>query len=348
MSHIVNFKIEGLAGRKGTYEQALNRDVNIFFGVNGGGKTSLLKILHSAMTGNADMLKAVPFGRAEVSIYSQARQKVFRRSLDKTVFKPTIDPHVILPGIESSEIQYGTLPSMAWNVHSGVLWPGGYASAVRWMSPDEESDKERASWRHSYLPTSRLYLSGEPATPMDLPSGVGQGLSEEQLDRYFKRAMDTLWLQYSADILSAVRKAQETGLARLLRNILNPAEGSKSKNELAEVNPQVAYQRVESFLKRQGSSRALGSFESFRKRYRREHRLRSVVAEIDAVEQGIEKAMAPRLQLEQLIRAMFSGNKSISFTDRAIRVKTDQNEEIGLEALSSGESIFLDYSLNYC
>ena len=34
MSHIVSFRIEGLAGRDKTLEMELNRDTNIFFGQN--------------------------------------------------------------------------------------------------------------------------------------------------------------------------------------------------------------------------------------------------------------------------------------------------------------------------
>ena len=50
MAHITEFAITGLAGRTDVYSGRFNRDVNIFFGLNGSGKTSLLKILHSAMS----------------------------------------------------------------------------------------------------------------------------------------------------------------------------------------------------------------------------------------------------------------------------------------------------------
>ncbi len=56
MSHIVNFLIEGLAGRPEPLEKTMDRDINIFFGLNGCGKTSLLKILHSAMSNDASFL----------------------------------------------------------------------------------------------------------------------------------------------------------------------------------------------------------------------------------------------------------------------------------------------------
>jgi hypothetical protein len=41
MSHIVEFSVEGLAGRRTPYHKTLQRDLNIFFGSNGCGKIGL-------------------------------------------------------------------------------------------------------------------------------------------------------------------------------------------------------------------------------------------------------------------------------------------------------------------
>jgi recombinational DNA repair ATPase RecF len=50
MAHITEFTVEGLAGRAEPYSHQLDRHVNVFFGLNGSGKTSLLKLLHAAMS----------------------------------------------------------------------------------------------------------------------------------------------------------------------------------------------------------------------------------------------------------------------------------------------------------
>src|SRR5438552_13554874 len=76
MAHIVEFTVSGLAGRKSEYSQRLNRDVNIFFGLNGSGKTSLLKILHSAMQNDGSILRSVPFTRAVVTIATARNKEV--------------------------------------------------------------------------------------------------------------------------------------------------------------------------------------------------------------------------------------------------------------------------------
>jgi hypothetical protein len=79
VAHVTEFTVEGLAGRTHPLSEKLDRHTNVFFGLNGSGKTSLLKILHSAMSGNANSLLQVPFTRAEVKIYSVNNNEVFTR-----------------------------------------------------------------------------------------------------------------------------------------------------------------------------------------------------------------------------------------------------------------------------
>src|SRR5260221_196057 len=83
MAHITYFSIEGLAGRKEPCSYSLNKEINVFFGVNGSGKTSLLKILHSAVSGDAAILLNVPFKRAMVHVYSKTHDIEFVRTLEK-------------------------------------------------------------------------------------------------------------------------------------------------------------------------------------------------------------------------------------------------------------------------
>jgi energy-coupling factor transporter ATP-binding protein EcfA2 len=88
MAYITKFSIDGLVGKKSIYAKGLNRDVNVIYGVNGSGKTSLLKILHSAMSNDARILSNVLFENAEVTIYSSkaAREvtlEIERSAVDK-------------------------------------------------------------------------------------------------------------------------------------------------------------------------------------------------------------------------------------------------------------------------
>jgi predicted ATP-dependent endonuclease of OLD family len=87
MSHVIEFYVEGLAGKKG-FGHKLNRDINIFFGLNGSGKTSLLKILHSALSTDTAPLANATFTKAEVVIESLHYKKQFRYSIDRTTKQP--------------------------------------------------------------------------------------------------------------------------------------------------------------------------------------------------------------------------------------------------------------------
>src|SRR5437588_380434 len=83
MAYIEQFTIEGLAGRTEPYTAALNRDVNVFYGVNGSGKTTMLKVLHSALSTETDILEDLPFTRARVKIYLNRYRDFFVRTLNQ-------------------------------------------------------------------------------------------------------------------------------------------------------------------------------------------------------------------------------------------------------------------------
>ena len=146
-----------------------------------------------------------------------------------------------------------------------------------------------------------------------------------------------MWASYSADISGEVTKAQQKGLANILKAVLST---SKIKNEnVAEVS--AAYNQVSAFLSRQpGFSNVLGSMQSFSRRYTTDPRLRSIVRDIDTVERDIERATAPREMLKLLLQKMFS-RKEVQFSDKNIEIETANHIKIELSALSSGEKQLL-------
>ncbi|HWW60633.1 MAG TPA: hypothetical protein VN181_04620 [Thermoanaerobaculia bacterium] len=84
MAQITEFEVTGLVGRRTPFRQQLNRDVNVFFGVNGSGKTSLLKILHGAMSSERRSLLNVAFSSASVAIFSSDNKREFIGTFDKS------------------------------------------------------------------------------------------------------------------------------------------------------------------------------------------------------------------------------------------------------------------------
>ncbi len=333
MSHIVEFSISGLAGRKQAYARTLNEDINIFFGLNGSGKTSLLKILHSAMSGDTDILRNVPFKDAEVKLFSTQRNITFTCNIEQTI------PSSHKEQISSSEILF--LEDIPEEVRRDILLSHGYENNKTNWKVQPKQPKFRGLG-HTYLPVSRPYLTKRSER---LP------LSEGQLDLLFARNLQDLWRRYSTDMLSHIRKIQEDGLANILRTVLSVEESNNVSKPIDKpVGVETAYEQMLSFLSRQKTTvNILGSRENFIQRYATDSHLQKVVSDIHAVEKEIEQTMLPRQNLQRLIQNMFS-HKQIEFTDSDILVKTEEEVSLGLHLLSSGERqlmlIFLETFLS--
>lgn len=325
MTYITRFTITGLAGRAGVYEQTLDRHTNVFFGLNGCGKTSLLRILDSAMSNHAEQLASVPFASAEVFFYSDALDTEFKRTLDKKTLRQA--------------------SSRGQRSGSGGLWGSQtwltLASQVPWTTEPPTPDRTSGSFEHVFLPISRMFSPLESIASASLASHfVSQEPRslEERLNENFGETIKQVWAAYFSGVLAAVGEAQARGLANVLKAVLTP-EGRE--NAPGNLSPDLAFSRVASFLKRQGSHHIIPSEKLFRRRYSQDPELRSVVSDIDDVEKSVEAAMAPRMKLQELIARMFSGGKSVSFGDQKIEVQVADRTQIALGMLSSGEKQIL-------
>jgi AAA15 family ATPase/GTPase len=329
MSHIVSFSVTELAGRAEPLEVTLNRDTNIFFGLNGSGKTSLLKILHAAMSNNTDILESVPFKKAQVKIYSLNWDKVFTRTVEKQGRIRKV--RASRDAIQRNELSHEEIVLADEPVHEeGMQWV---------CTPGSPRDAATTRWAHQYLSTSRLHVSDDQMYGYRERIRPSTGLTEKELDHVFARSVESLWRGYSARVLSAVRTAQEQGLASILRAVLSPQSASSRQN--SKLTSATAYERVHAFLKRQGSESILGKKTDFERRYRSNKTLQDVVQDIDSVEDKIKAAMTSRDTLQELIERLFIANKKIEFTDESIHVSSHSGEKIGLESLSSGEKHLL-------
>lgn len=317
MAHIVEFKIDGLAGRKDTYSKKLKRDLNIFYGLNGSGKTSLLKILHSAMSRDASILKNVPFEEAVVKIFSIDFGRIFTQRISK-------------PKREKRQKIEESTEQLTFELESTE-------AAYNWDIKPKQQDIG-TSWSHQYLPTSRYFVSRRPHLASRHYTASELISSEDKIESFFAEALRSLWVEFSSTLLRQVTEAQEGGLASILKAILT---GEPSKTAHHKFDTKTAFDRVAKFLSRQGSPKLLGPMKDFQKRLRQNKQLRSVVTDINNVEIKIEQAMGPRQKLQELITQMFSGNKNILLKDKTIEVATIDDIEIGLKSLSAGEKQLL-------
>jgi predicted ATPase len=327
MAHITAVRITGLAGSDHPLELTLNRDINLIFGLNGSGKSSLLKILNSAMSRDSSTLRNVPFRTAEITIYSQLYRKQFRHFLSKRPFVP-------------SHKNAGAAIREAPPIGALLSNQSEEPPLAQWKCQPRVPGSTR-SWQHIYLPTWRVYPPSQPRFTVNASTGVTVNTdTEESLSVEFARQIQQIWTTFSAQLSAEVRKAQENGLADILKVILGPST-VRTKRNPPPLQPERAYERVLRFLKRQRSGRSLGTLASFLKRYQNESTLRRVVQYIDRVEQLADRATAPRRELEHLIGNMFTGPKEVRFSDAQIDVVTQAGQSIGLPALSSGEKHLL-------
>jgi predicted ATP-dependent endonuclease of OLD family len=329
LAYIIEFAVAGLAGRKSVYKQKLNLDVNVFFGLNGSGKTSLLKILHSAMSNEPEILERVPFEWAEVAIHSVYYDKNFVAKVQKYdkesrhLRQRMRQLKVNVTRIEDRELSLGQAELFR-------LKRGKFA----WTHKPKLPADSKGNWAHRYLPTWRLYTGTELLPLTVRHEAAAYTESEYDLDIIFARSLEHLWSRYSNKLLSEVRAIQEKGLANILQTILAP---TRVRRGLRHLDSKTAYQRVAAFLSRQKSQHILGTKAAFKRKFDKDPHLQSAVGQMDVVEEQIEKATASRNKLEQLIGDMFTGNKKVIFKDADIDVKTDEQRTIPLTSLSSGE-----------
>jgi energy-coupling factor transporter ATP-binding protein EcfA2 len=347
MSHFIDAEILGLAGKADTTQIRFDRHLSILYGLNGSGKTSLLKILHSAMTGDAGMLSNVPFARATVRLRSLFLHAIVTRTIDKVKVADRT------PGTAKGSSTRGR------GVLAAALAQGPGLEWTETIQPDEKpipdsakpdtqepANSKLVSFDHRYLPTTRLYVGAPKAQTYQFATGVWTDLTatslatrttltEEVLDKNFAEVLEGLWVSYTSEVGRSVRTAQAKGLANILKAVMSGRRSTPPKE--AKLDLERAYESVQQFLERQGSPDVLGTFSNFSARYDTDVSLRAVVQDIYNVEQEVDAATEPQKRLERLVQMLYSGNKRVIFSEKSILVESGTGERIGLESLSSGE-----------
>ncbi|MGN6263727.1 MAG: AAA family ATPase [Ralstonia sp.] len=328
MAHITYFKIDGLLGRENPIEAYLNRDVNIFFGENGCGKTTLLKVLSAGMSLDSDAMLKLPVERAEIDIYSINERKIIKHIWDRKSVRAnsSIDANLL---IQLNALDISEREKLA--ILGAQQVKGGWKS----IGVKKVKAKEFIGYNHTFLPANRLY-----SADVLRRSQKGGGYSEHQLDEAFAENVNRTWLVYYTKILSQVRVIQEEGLRTVLYHGLSE---SKDDSVGPHIEPFMAYERVGKFLKRHSGqeSSPLGAFDVFSNRYRSEPNLRKIVDSLNQVEERIESAMTPIDNFTATINKLFSRGKTVGYVEKGLNIKLENGEIISPANLSSGEKHLL-------
>lgn len=322
MAHITEIKIDGLLGREDSIRLELDSRVNIFFGENGCGKTTLLKVLDAALSRNGSVMEGLPVAKAVVDIYSSSEKRVFRHTWERREGKAI--------QLKKGE-QYEQMYAEFFETEEGRAIIHRSLVDVGWrISPTSRTRiSPNGSWAHTFLPTTRLYFGGDGQAR----ENARQRLSEKELDNAFSESVSRSWLQFYSKTLAEVRSIQESGLLAVLRHVLDQGS-SVSPRKSPDIS--AIFARVENFLARQSPSVkfSLGNLSNFRQRYEQEPNLRRIIDNLDEVERSIEKAMVPVNNFLDTIKRLFSRGKSLNSD---FRVLVADGRALPISQLSSGE-----------
>jgi energy-coupling factor transporter ATP-binding protein EcfA2 len=300
---ITHFSVQGLAGRTKPVEHALLPDLNVFFGSNGSGKTSVLRLIYSALRNDVEIIRRAPFESASVSFATDAGVKVVR-----TITRQRV--------LETPAPQ-----SQVFMTANGPITVPVFGPVPGWISEPDDG----TSIQTSYLPTSRLF--DDPAGGV-WGGGDGSPYSEPRLDQQFLQLVTSRWVNYNNQQLAQIRALQDSGIARILTSLFEPFPAT-------EADPSsVAFGDVTHFLERRGLHLDVQQ-DNFEQKYAADPGLRRIVADIQQTEEQTLRTEAPRRQVDVLLNRLVKG-KEISLLDGGIQVQVESGT-IGVDALSAGE-----------
>lgn len=316
--------------------RVLDRNVNIFWGLNGSGKTSLLKILHSALENDATILTHVPFESAEIILRTDGTNNSFKRT-----YSASNDSY------QQVEFESGLdeMNDAGWR-EVRLQRQQGWETQV--LQGDENS-KGTTKFQHSYLPISRVSQTRSPTSINTWRSSIErQAIDDAAFDEIFAEQVRRRWQTYSNSALISIREIQQQGLASILAVLFGGAHGLSEAPKDA-IDAQEAFTVVRDFLREQRIQLKVGRPE-FINRYQEESDLRRVVTNIQEVTREVEDALRPQAEFQAIIEELYTGNKRLVLTNRAPAVRNAlqiaiNGKPIPLQSLSSGEKQLLQLLL---
>lgn len=342
LGQVTFFEIHGLAGRRKVVSHALQPQVNVFWGANGSGKTSMLKILHSALANDATPLLRVPFTKAVVGITGEHDGK---REHIRTILKSDLYESDA-PRLPSDFELDATTEAVVRRYSLRLQMASGSKAMPGWNTDPTpiQGQAKNGALRHGYLPISRVSEARTRRTHQP----AAELIDEASFDRLFAEQIRDLWIEYNNRALSQIRDAQERGIARILSSVLETGgpsiSPSKSLSRPVE-DAGEAYSLVMSFFRAQRLGAMLRlSREAFIENYDSSSLVQEVVAEVADVQRGIDLAQEPQHRIEALLGRLYGGKKKVELRGREVVVLSGK-DAIPLESLSSGEKQLLQLLL---
>lgn len=302
MTRILQFRISGLAGRKETLEHRFDPAINVFWGLNGAGKTSLLRMLDSALSNDASTLSKTGFESASITFFSDT----WGATIERTLTRKDLDR------VNETD---GRIP---WQT---TLIQGDAETPL--MGP----------FSRAYLPIGRQVESRAAVR-------TKRGISFIPDENDFGHEIERAWQIFNSRSLSRIRQIQQRGLADVLSDLFHPDTPSPSSTVLTRRDADEAYVIVSDFLERQRIPTLL-SRDKFSERFLTDAALPGVVNRIRLVNEDITLATRSQESFKAVINELYSGDKRIEFrTDSTIQFMSGRRS-LDLDLLSSGEKHLL-------
>lgn len=324
MAYIKSIKVYGLCSRPKPVELKFNRHLNVIYGQNGCGKTSLLRVLHSALYSTPLAPDEPFFEKAEVILYSEKYKCDILRTLDRKGQKS--DRNVKYVQMEDGNL-YPIQGEIAFHEQLALN---------EWVSDPITQNGKR--FTHSYLPTTRL-LEGF-VKRLHMGRSEDRDFDEEEhLNRLFERGLTETWRRFYQDISAKINAAQQSGLSNIFHEVFSEPDTDDAITPLEQGS---LHARVKSFLKRQTAGQTnIGSSSAFGKHLMRSPLLRRVSEQIKIVEEQIEHHLSPIEKLNAVLKSLLSKGKEIQFKHGEVVVHTASGTQIPVSKLSSGEKNLL-------
>lgn len=327
MSKLNFIRVQGLTDRKQDLVVNFDGDMNVIWGSNGSGKTSILKILHSALTGETAALLRVSFKAADVGFIDERGRKIVR-SISRDRMRTAA---LLFAGDDGADFEnYRDLDAARFELMKD-------ARTLQWTSDSDGDDLEYV--RHRYLPISRIFdFRNRQGRPSRGGGGLSEVLDEVEYDKVFAEQIQVLWSEFHALALTHTRIAQQEAVNRILGAVL---AGDEYVDRLSEVDVPIEDVRnlVTRFFETNRGLRRHVNVKNVIRNYETDPLMNRVVRTVSAVQQQIEDAQAPERRFAEVLNDLYGGKKTIDISGpRRLRITIPGRESaLPIESLASGE-----------
>ena len=311
MAYIESIEIHGLLGRPAPFSVRFDRNLNVLYGLNGSGKTSVLNLLRSALGRDGRHADRVPFKHAKVFVSTSDGQTRFEHVLTRK------------PATQAPRRTVGTSQQTDHTVQLAII----------------NSEKIRSNaWSYEFLPAYRIYESAWTASRQYAPASPELGSVAN--DVAFEAAINENWIRSAAQIQQSVSNLQTAAIGKIVAALISAQSQPETVVQetpagAATIQPGDAYRRLLQFF----GDRFQHPFTQaeFREVFSKSDNLRAVVSVLEDLENGVATARLPQTKLQEFLARLYTGDKKVLFTDSAIDISTSSDEHIGVRSLSSGE-----------